>query len=176
MSLRQDARRLLGAIILLAACATPALAQQGRGPATPEEKARVAQIAIDAEKDPLTVLAATGEWFEKWVEDVPDITLKPGPAARWCVEAAKGDMRKVVQFQYGASALAYQIAHKIDEPKKPEEVSAVDQAAIEGVLRAYEILAAKAEKNRSPKFDEAVARRNKGELAAFIAALPAPQR
>lgn len=144
-----------------------------RGPSTADERARVVKLALDARSDPQTVRAANEAWLEQWINDVPDFMFKPEAVASWCIRSAKGEMRKVVRFQYGASALAYQIEHNLPDPQKAADVSAVSLAGLEGVLAAYETLVAKDADSRSPKMDEALARRSKGELAAFAAEIAA---
>ena len=141
---------------------------EGRGPSTAEERARALKIASESEKDPLGVMAAEGGWFEKWIQDIPDIQFGPEAPARWIANAAKGDLRKVMQFQYTVSAVAYQIQHQVYDPKTLEEKLAIHQAALEGVLRAYESLLPKRAENKSEKMEEAIALRGKGELPAFV--------
>jgi hypothetical protein len=165
------ATQLFAVLALFGVLATSALVQAARGPSTPDERARVSKLADDSRKDPLTVQAANGAWFEQWVNEVPDFMFKPEAVAKWCVRTARGDMKKVVRFQFSVSALDYQIKHNLAEPTAPADVAAVNLAALDSVLAAYEILLAKDEANRSPKLDEAIVRRNKGELAAFATEL-----
>lgn len=176
MSSHSYLRTLLVPVALICTVSSPLLAR-GRGPSTPEERARVVQMALDAEKDPIKVRAAEEEWFEKWLEEVPDIMFGPEATARWCEGAAKGDLRKVIRFQYSVSAVAYQIQHDIpDAHKKAEDTFVVHLAALEGVLKAYETLLPKRPENRSPKMDEALTLRAKGELPAFVKSLLAEKR
>lgn len=164
---RRRATQLFALVALFGALTTSALAQAGRGPSTPDERARISKLADEARRDPLAVQAANAAWFEQWVSDVPDYMFKPEAVAKWCMRAARGDMKKILQFQYGLGALDYQIKHNLADPSTPADMAAVSLAALDGVLAAYETLLAKDPANRSPKLDEAVARRNKGELAAF---------
>lgn len=171
MSARPFLRTLLAPISLIGVLSTPALAE-GRGPSTPEERTRVIKMALDAVRDPIGVAAADESWFEKWIEEIPDIMFGPEATARWCEGAAKGDLRKRLRFQYSISAVAYQIQHNIPDPrKKAEDTFAVHLAALEGVLNAYEALLPKRPENRSKKMDEALALRAKGELPAFVKSL-----
>jgi hypothetical protein len=165
--------RYLITLAALSATLHAAAAPAPRGPSTAEERARVVQLAAASQKDPVAVRAANEAWFEQWVSDVPDFMFKPEAVASWCMRSAKGDMRKVVQFQFGTSALAYQIEHNLPEPQKAEDVSAVNLAGLAGVLAAYETMLAKDPGTRSPKMDEALVRRSKGELAAFAAEIAA---
>lgn len=168
---RRRASQLFALVALFGALTTSAFAQAGRGPSTADEHARISKLADDSRKDPLAVQAANAAWFEQWISDVPDLMFKPEAVAKWCMRAAKGDMKKIVQFQFGVGAVNYQIKHKLPDPTKPADVSAVNLAALDGVLAAYEALLAKDPANRSSKMDEAIARRSKGELSAFAAEL-----
>lgn len=168
------------AAAFLALCIA-ASANAARGPATPEEIARVVQIAAAADKDPLgTMTSADGRWLEKWTEDVPDYNFGPDKGAYWAVigGAAKGDLKRVVRFQHTVSTAAWQVQHQIHDPQKNEaDMEAKTLAGVEGLLRAYEVLAAQRPENRSPQMDEALAQRNAGTLPAFVKALPPmPQR
>jgi hypothetical protein len=167
ISIRRRALELLALVTLSGALTAISLAHAARGPSTPEERAKITKLVDDARKDPLTMHAANGAWFEQWVNDVPDFMFKPEGVAKWCMRAAKGDMKKIIQFQFTLGALGHQIAHSIPDPTKPADVAAVNLAALESVLAAYEVLLAKDPANRSPKMDEALLRRSKGELAAF---------
>ncbi len=156
--------------LLAGLLALPASAH-GRGPSTPEERARVLALATDAGRDPLGAMARDGRWFDTWLDEVPDFTFGPEAPARWCLSHAKGNLRRVMKFEYELGGVAYQIQHQIARPKTLEEKVAVHQAALESVLRAYERLRDARPENRSAEMDEAVAMRNKGDLPAFVARL-----
>jgi carboxypeptidase Q len=168
-------RQLITSLAIIASLGAPAFAQQGRGPSTPEEQARVVQLAAAADKDPLGVMAsAEGRWFEQWAEEVPDFMLGPDNGVFWiATKAAKGELKRVVRFQHTVSTAAFQIKHHIADPTKDAaQMEAKALAGVEGLLRAYETLLASNPDNRSAKLDQAIALRNKGELAAFVKALP----
>jgi len=159
-------------IALVAMIASPMKAE--RGPSTPEERARVVSLARASDKDPLGVMnSADAKWFLQWMEDVPDYEFGPDKGAFWALSAAKGDLRKAVRFHITVSTAAYQVQHQILDPrKKPEDDEAVALAGVEGLLRAYETLLPRRPENRSEPLDAALASRNKGELTAFVKALP----
>lgn len=161
------ALQLFALVTLFGALAFASLAQAARGPSTADERACVIQLAEAARLDPLAVQAANALWFEQWLSDVPDYMFKPEAVAKWCMRAAKGDMKKILQFQFGVGALSHQIKHNLLDPTTPTDIAAVNLAALDSVLAAYEVLLAKDAVNRSPKMDEALVRRNKGELATF---------
>lgn len=153
----------------------PALAQTSHGPATAEDAAHIAQIAAASDKDPVaTMTSADGRWFQKWSDDVPDYNFGPDKAAFWLMNgAAKGELKRVVPFQHGVSTAAFQLQHHIQDPRKtPESLDSVTLAGLEGVLRAYENMLPTHPGIRSADLDAALAARDKGMLAQFVAALP----
>jgi carboxypeptidase Q len=138
-----------------------------RGPSTQEERARVLQMALDSEKNPLQIQATNAEWLKKWVNDVPDLTLNYGAVSDWLGRAAKQESREAIKFQFTASVMAFQIKN----PALANTQSANDLAGVEGVLRAYETLVSQDDKHRSVKMDSVLAARNKSELPAFLKSL-----
>lgn len=167
MSMRRRALQLFALATLFGVLASSPIAHAARGPSTADERARVVKLADDSRKDPLAVQAANAAWFEQWISDVPDFMFKPEGVAKWCMRAAKGDMKQIIQFQFGVGALSHQIRHNLPDPTRPADIAAVNLAALEGVLAAYQALLAKDPANRSPKMDQALNRRDKGELALF---------
>lgn len=169
-------KHLAAVLALGASLAAPALAQPGRGPTTPEEHARIVQLAAAADKDPVGVMrSAEGRWFEKWAEEAPDYQLGPDKGVYWIHSsgAAKEDLRRVLRFQHTVSTAAFQLDQRILDPQgDPAQMEAKALAGVEGVLRAYESLVAMRPENRTPQMDQALALRNSGGLAAFVKALP----
>lgn len=168
-------QKMLTCLAISACLCAPAFAQQGRGPSTSEEQARVVQLAAVAAKDPLGVMAsADRRWFDKWADDVPDYMFGPDNGIFWVMtRAAKGNFKPVARFQHGVSTAAFQVTNHITDPRSSAaQMEAKTLAGVEGVLRAYESVLAQNEDMRSAKLDEAIAVRNKGGLAAFVKALP----
>jgi hypothetical protein len=175
MKFYRNFRQLCAVLIISSGLVAPAFAQGGRGPATAEEIARVVQLAAASDKDPIAVMTSSdGRWFEKWADDVPDYRFGPDNGAFWMFNgAAKGDLKRVLRFHHGVSTAAYQVQHHIVDPQQNKEQNdAKTLAGVEGLLRAYESLLAKRPENRSEQLDQAIALRDKGQLAAFVKALP----
>lgn len=168
-------RHLLIPAALIGVLAMPVHAGS-RGPSTPEERDHMVKLAVEAGKDPLGAYAREGRSFDKWLDEIPDINFGPAAPAIWCEGASKGDLRKVMRFEYELGGVAYQIQHQIADPKTLDERLAVHQAALESVLRAYESLLPLNPGNRSDKMDQAIVLRNKGELPAFVKSLFAGKR
>lgn len=163
--------RLVAATTLFTALCGASFAQAPRGPSTPEERARVEQVAEAARRDPQAAFGAQGAWLEKWVNDVPDFMFRPEGVAKWTIKAAHPEMKDTLRFAYTAGALAYQVKHNIADAKEPVQLMAIDSAALNTALDAYQALAAKNPQQRSPRLDSALARRAKGELAALVTEL-----
>jgi len=180
MNMQRLLNRFQAIVLISASLAIPALAQTGRGPATPDEIARVGQIAAASDKDPVaTMTSADGRWFRKWSDEVPDYMFGPDKAAFWLMNgAARGELKRVTIFQHAVSTAAYQLQHHIQDPRKsPGSLEATTIAGLEGVLRAYESMLPAHPEIRSPALDAALAARDKGTLAQFVADLPPmPQR
>ncbi len=170
MKFQHLVQRACAVLAIIASFNAPALAA-----GTADEEARVVKIALASDKDPIgTMTSADGRWFEKWADDTPDYMLGPDDGAFWFMNgAAKGDLKRVMRFHHTVSTAAYQVQHHIaDARAKPSDLAAKTLAGVEGLLRAYESLLAKRPENRSAQLDEAIAIRDKGGLAAFVAALP----
>jgi hypothetical protein len=171
-------QRACAFLALAIGLAAPAWAE--RGPSTPEERARVVQLAEAANRDPIGVMTSSdGRWFMKWSDEIPDYMFGPDKGAFWMESgAAKGDLRRVMRFHHMLSTAAYQVQHEILDPQKdPAKMEAKTVAGIDGLLHAYESLKDKRPENRSEELDKAVAMRDQGKLAAFVQSLPpAPKR
>lgn len=157
------------AALLPAAASAPPPAAQERGPSTPAERARVVQMARDAQRDPQTVQQRDGAWLKAWVDEVPDLTLEYGPAYAWLKAAAPATVRDVLKFQYTASAMAFQVQH----PEQASQQAAMEAAALANVMRAYWTLVQRNPQFVSAQLDRALGAQREGKLAAFLAALSA---
>jgi hypothetical protein len=163
----------LCAVLVISVAAPLALAE--RGSSTEAEHARVVLLAGAADKDPIAAMtSAEGRWFEKWADEVPDYQFGPDKGAFWMMTgAAKGDLKRVLRFHHTVSIAAFQVQHRIADPRKdPQQLERTTLAGVEGLLRAYESVLAKRPENRSEQLDHAIAARDKGTLAAFVKALP----
>lgn len=145
----------------------PVVAPQERGPSTVEERARAVKIALDAENNLQQVFEQNNVWLDQWITDIPDLTFRTGAVSDWLKRASPADLRAQLYFQFCASAIAFQI----NNPTLAEKTADYSLAGIEGALRAFEKLVNTNPNLRSAKLTQAIAARNKGDLAAFIQTL-----
>jgi hypothetical protein len=138
---------------------------QKRGPSTPEERARALQLVRALEADPLAKDAKDARrWLITWLTDVPDITVTI------CQDYLKPIFDKDKNY---ASDLFFQMtfssaAFIIEHPDQAKDAVAVNQAGIEGTLRAYEAILKSKPKARWPFLDELIERRSKGTLGEYV--------
>jgi len=145
--------------------AVPALGAQERGPSTPEERAKVVLLTRQLERDPLGKDAKEArQWLTVWMIQVPDIVVRTcgnllGPAV--------GD-----EDSYAAELSAQmnfsQAAFIIEHPDKKEDAVALFAASLEGALRTYEAILKKKPAARRPFLDDLLAKRDKGEVQAYV--------
>ena len=148
----------------------PAAATAGataRGPSTPAERARVLQMAQEAQRDPQAVQQRDGAWLGAWIDAIPDLTFDASMPDDWLGTAPTPATREALRFQYLASVMAFQIEH----PDQARRQGDRDLAGMQGVLRAYDTLLRQDKLNRSTKLDAALAARQQDRLPAFLATL-----
>lgn len=144
--------------------ANPAVA---RGPSTPAERARMVKLALEGQQHPLQAQQRDGAWLKAWIEEIPDLSLEYGTVFAWIKQASPATMRDALKFQYMASAMAFQIEYPGQAGRQP----AIDAAAMEGVLHAYDVLRRTGTGPASARLDRALAARRQGQLPGFLATL-----
>jgi hypothetical protein len=137
-----------------------------RGASTPKERAKALRLVRQLETDPLGDHARDARrWLALWLLDVPDLQVG------YCAEIVGGDRgardraRPDLLAQISWSGAAF----LIESPDKREAKAEVYTAGLLGALRAYEALLQARPDQRSPLFDGLLAKRDAGELAAFVA-------
>ena len=147
----------------------PCLAQ-GRGPSTPDERARIVKITRALEVSPLSKeLRSEQVWALRWLIEVPDITVK--------VCGKLPDLDALKKFKYDSELFALttlsQAAFVIEFPDKAKDLAASSLAAMESMLKAYEAILKDNPKMKSKYLDELLGKRDNGELATFVKGLAA---
>lgn len=161
--------RIAAALSLAAALAVPHLAaaqeqQPGRGPSTPAERKRVIETTRRLEKKPFGKDAdADRVWLMRWIDEVPDVTIRycPGPLYR-LVEAGHDGRAIWVQSLFGMAA------HAIERPKDAEDWVKAQVAGLESALSAYEAAVREESRLRSPALERLLAARRAGKLASIV--------
>ena len=155
--------RVLGLAVLLL---LPGAAGAERGPSTPKERAKALRLIRQLEEDPVGEKARDARrWLALWLLDVPDLQV------RYCAEVVGGDrsarqrIRPELLSQIPWSGAAF----LIENPSKREARTEIYTAGLLGALRAYEALLRDRPDERSPLFDQLLAKRGAGELATYVA-------
>ncbi len=134
-------------------------------PSTPEERAKVVEIARSLEADPLGDQAKDQrEWLVRWLIEVPDIHVKACSSLLGPVM----DSKKNYSSELFAQTLASAAAFVITNPEKANDDVAVYTAAVEGSLRAYESILKVKPKAKWPFLDDLLEKRSKGELGEYV--------
>ena len=144
--------------------------EQGRGPSTPEERARVVKIAHLLEANPLSKeLKAEREWALRWLIEVPDISIT------LCSKLP--DVSALGKYKYRGELIVQstlsQAAFVIENPDMAKDLAAASLAGMESVLRSYKAILNENPKATSKYLDEMLDKRNREELAGFVKELAA---
>lgn len=171
MSFSKRLLRLLFALMLVSL--GPTASAKGRGPSTPEERARVLQLTKASEANLMNGLSDQDRtWFSAFIQEVPDLTFAAGPVGAWCVKSVKLSQAPATVFHFMLAAVAFQI----ERPDRAQDAEGVDQAALESFLRAYQNLTRASPDARSAELDRAVSIRDQGTLATFVRGLRAKKK
>ncbi len=145
-----------------------AQSQQKRGPSTPEERAKVVQIARALEADPLQPgNKDMRTWFTVWLIEVPDITIQVcGEELGPVFHDSNRDKNFVSEFfgQSMFSAASFVIEH----PEQANNKVALYLAGVEGSLRAYQSIPKVHPETRWPFLDDLILKQQKGELPKYV--------
>ena len=163
-------RRVLTAIVFVGLMCVPCLAQrqdEERGPSTVEERTKVVKLTRQLERDPLGKEAKEArQWLTVWMIHVPDIVVRPCGALLGPVVGAgtKDDYSAELQSQmmYAQAALV------IENPERTNDVHAMYVASVESALKTYEAILKKKPAARRPYLDDLLAKRDKGEIHAYV--------
>jgi len=162
MSIRAASAFSLAFLLLLI---SPSLAQQKRGPSTPEERAKAVQFAHDLESNPLNPQAKNErEWFTLWLIDVPDITVEVCPRLLGPKIPDKEKYGTEIFSQLMFSEAAFMIEH----PDKAADAVSVHTAGVAGALKVYEAILKEHPKAQLKMLDEIITRRDKGDLQNYV--------
>jgi hypothetical protein len=148
----------------------PCVAQQTeeeRGPSTPEERAKVVRLTRQLERDPLGKDAKEArQWLTVWMIHVPDVVVRPCGALLGPVvgEGTKDDYSAELQSQM----MFAQATLVIENPEAAKDLHAMYVASVESALKTYEAILKKKPAARRPYLDDLLAKRDKGEIHAYV--------
>ena len=162
-----------GALLLVLALAFPALAQNQRGPSTRQERADAVKLAKVLEDDPFNKDAKKmREWFTEWLIEIPDMTVDLCPGyLEPLYEKKNKNYASIISSQKEFSSAAYMIDH----PDQAGDKVAVNLAGLEGALMTYQAILKKKPNKRWPFLDDLIARRDRGDLKAYVEKIAATQ-
>lgn len=144
--------------------AIPSLAQDQRGPSTPQERETAIKAARLLETDPFHKDAKNiRAWFFKWLVEVPDVhidyALRTGARKRRRIRIMGLRFSRKRCFRALRSSSSIRTRRMIGQPWTPR--------GLEGALKVYENVLTTKPKAKSAFWDGLVEKRNKGELRAF---------
>ena len=147
------------AIVILLCCTLTALAQDKRGPSTPEERAKVVQVAKALENDPVAAtMHPEREWLVRFLIEVPDISIK------LCNPSFPYENKYKFSSDLMAVSMAAMAANVIEHPDTAKDPVVVGQAGLEAVLRAYSKLMETNPNKRSKSLDQWLEHQKDGSL------------
>ena len=154
---------LATAIVLV--FANSSMAQNQRGPSTPQERETAVKVARVLETDPFHKDAKKmREWLLLFLIGVPDIHVELCTAYMPPEKPSDKNYGSEIFNQTVFSSAAFVIEH----PDQANDRVAAHLAGVEGALKVYETVLATKPKAKSAFYDALLERRNKGELRAFV--------
>lgn len=154
-------------LALLCCAASSSIAQNKRGPSTPEERKRAVEMTTFLETNPLAKEAkdyrAALLFF---LADVPDITVKLCTNILGESKRIKGDYESELVGQLAFS----QAKFIIENPDKAQDDGAVYLAGVEGALRTWQAIKTAKPKAKFPLMDELLQKQQAGTLAEYVQA------
>jgi len=162
--MRAEAGRVLVPLVLVLLAAGSA--GGARGPSSPHEREKAVKLVRELEADPSGKKARDARrWLALFLVEVPDFKIQ------YCPEILGGTLpqRQRIRNEILAQVTYSSLAYVIENPGKARSPFDVHRAGVLGALRAYEVLLAAEPEARSPLLDDLVAKRNAGELDAYLA-------
>jgi hypothetical protein len=152
-------------LVIVLLFATSTMAQNQRGPSTPQERETAVKIARLLETDPFHKDARKlRESLLTWIIEVPDIHIEICPAYLGSEKSTDKNYGSEIFGQTMFSSVAFIIEH----PDQANDRIAVNLAGVEGALKVYENVLTTKPKSRSAVLDGLLEKRSKGELRAYI--------
>jgi hypothetical protein len=156
-------RRALVYVFLL--LSLTCFAQEGsRGPSTRAERDRAVKVAHQLEADPLSpALRPSRDWLFRWIQAVPDISISV------CIDPAEGTGRYRYSHELLMQKMFSSAAYIIQTSARSRDDISVEEAGVEGALKAYEAIIKKDPDAHSAYWDRLLQKRAKGTLHDYVA-------
>ena len=156
-------RAKIAVSVVLLLATVVAAAQTQHPPSTPAERDRLVKLAAKLQVDPLNpAYEEDRAWAMKWIEDIPDITINLCDAIYAPMkDAPHGSLLAEV---FTISATAYIIQH----PDKAQLDVAVNEAGVEGMLKAYQTIVSRAPRQKSDDLDDLLSKQKSGTLEQWV--------
>ena len=152
--------------LALTALATGVAFVRADRPSTPRERAKALKLARALEAEPLGAKATDARrWLALWLLEVSDLRVPFCPEVLGADMPTRQRLRPEVLAQITYSGMAW----LIENPRQHAAVADIYLAGIQGALRAYEAILRMQPAARSAFLDGLLARRDAGELAAYVA-------
>jgi hypothetical protein len=160
------ARPWIVLFLAFAALATGAAFVHADRPSTPRERAKALKLARELEAEPLGARATDSRrWLALWLLEVSDLRVPFCPEVLGADAPTRQRLRTEVLAQITYSGMAW----LLENPGHPAAAADIYLAGIQGALRAYEAILRTQPAARSSFLDGLLARRDAGELAAYVA-------
>jgi hypothetical protein len=156
---------LAGACSLAVGALAFAANPPARGPSTPEERKKAVGLVKKIEAEPLGKEADEARhWLVGWINGVPDINVNV------CGDLFGPAFAKTYPYstQVAFHPIFAETRFAIEHPDKAKDKLASWTAGAEGTLRVYETLLRTKPDAHLPFLDDLVARRDRGELKAYV--------
>lgn len=158
--------RFFLALAIWALLTLSAVAQNKRGPSTPEERANAVKAARLLEAEPFYKDAKKIRgWLTTWIIEVPDISV--GICTEY-LPGLYGTKDKNYESELVGQMMFASAAFIIEHPDQAKDSVAVNLAGVEGTLRMYEAILKTKPNAKINTLDQLVQKREKGELKAYV--------
>lgn len=158
------ARKFLAFALLLAMSASVAFAAKGRGPSTPEERARALNYARSLEEFPLAKDSlAKRLWLTEWLVNVPDFNVNICCQQLASLDKINDAYSNQLRMQALYSEAAFQLQHP--EIRNP---FAIQAAGLSGTLRAYRAIQRVDPTAKYPVLDNLISLERHGKLQSYL--------
>jgi hypothetical protein len=159
MGTLRNAGLVMGIILLVT------ISCQAQKASTPEDRAQAVKIARLLETDPFHKEAKKArQWLTVWLIEVPDISVELCGSYLGPTGSSDKNYSGDIFTQMAFASAAFIIEHS----DQANDRIAVNLAGVEGALKIYESILTTKPKAKSDFLDGLVAKRNKGELRAYV--------